>query len=126
MKKAPLITSIKITKPIPILIIEHSDTGMDIKKGSHIYCGICGGTIGRATDEIELPVSHETFRSKLNAAKMTLFQKGENSAIMHSCGKLLFLGKPWVFISKQEYDRQIDSVVIDYNPKYSASTGVGE
>jgi len=112
MKKPPLITSIKITKPIPILIIEHSDTGMDIKKGSHIYCGICGGTLGRMNEALELPVSHETFRSKLNAAKMTLFQKGEDSAIMHSCGKLLFLGKPWVFIAKWQYDEQIEGVVL--------------
>lgn len=125
MKKPQLKTSIPVTHPCQILIIEKSDTGMDIKKGSHIYCGLCGGTLGRMNHEMKLPVSHETFIEKMNSKLFATTKTERGTAIFHSCKKILFHNTAsWTFIGMDEYVRQVEKM--DHTPKNSASTGESE
>ena len=113
MKKLPLQTSIKINIPLQILIVEKSLTGMDIKKGSHIYCGSCGHTIGRATKDMELPMPHETFLKNLTGIKVQLVNS-TNVCLYHTCGKFLFSDKAsWVFIGYDEWKRQTDEMTVE-------------
>ena len=111
MKKLQLITHIPVEFPCHVLIIEKSDTGMNIKKGSHIYCGLCGNTIGRMNYNLTLPVSHETFLKKLNSKLVATSKTERGTALFHTCKKIMFHNTPsWIFISLSEYERQVEKM----------------
>ena len=113
MKKLPLQTSIKINIPLQILVVEKSLTGMDIKKGSHIYCGSCGHTIGLATKDMELPMPHDKFLKGLTGVKVQLVNS-TYPCLYHTCGKFLFSDKAsWVFIGYDEWKRQTDEMTVE-------------
>lgn len=112
--KPPLTTSIEIQIPAELLIVEKSvDSELDINKGSHIYCGMCGKTVGRVNERILLPVPYEKLLSVMSGLKCEAVKQNSNTCLYHqSCGKFLFTEKvSWVFISRERYDREIGKLL---------------
>ncbi len=117
MKKPPLKTSIPVNIPLQILVVEKSLTGLDISKGSHIYCGLCGHTIGRVNKDLQLPMPHEQLLKTMSGVKVQLVRTAKDSpiGIYHkTCNKFLFTDKPsWVFIGYDEWKKQTDKMISD-------------
>ncbi len=114
MKKVPLNTSIKIQIPAELLIVEKSlESEMDIAKGSHIYCGMCGNTIGRVNEKITLPVAYSKLLSVMTGLKCEAIKQQSNTCLYHQpCGKFLFTEKvSWVFIGLERYLREMAGVL---------------
>lgn len=81
MKKPPLKTSIPVNIPLQILVVEKSLTGLDISKGSHIYCGLCGHTIGRVNKDLQLPMPHEQLLKTMSGVKVQLVRTAKISLL---------------------------------------------
>lgn len=117
MKKPPLKTSIPVNIPLQILVVEKSLTGLDISKGSHIYCGLCGHTIGRVNKDLQLPMPHEQLLKTMSGVKVQLVRTAKDKpiGIYHkTCNKFLFTDKPsWVFIGYDEWKKQTDKMISD-------------
>ena len=115
MKKPPLKTSIPVNIPLQILVVEKSLTGLDISKGSHIYCGLCGHTIGRVNKDLQLPMPHEQLLKTMSGVKVQLVRTAKDKpiGIYHkTCNKFLFTDKPsWVFIGYDEWKKQTDEMI---------------
>lgn len=99
--------SIDIDEPRETIIIEKLD-GRTIAEGSHLYCGMCGHTLGLLARSLSFPfdskvlVENMQMRTFLHGAK----HKGANvHGIAHAmCNHTMFVNdKTWNFISLPEY-----------------------
>jgi len=111
--KPQLKTSIQINIPLNLLVVEKSKTGLDIAKGSHIYCGLCGKTIGRVNANLQLPMPHEQLFKVMTGVKATVVNS-THTGLYHTCGNFLFTNTPnWVFIGYDEWKRQTDQMTVE-------------
>lgn len=98
--------SIKIDAPRETIIIEKLD-GRTIAEGSHLYCGMCGVTLGTMKTPLSFPfdskvlIEHMQFRTFMHGTK---FEGKEVRALVHaSCEKIMFLNDTWHFTSMDNY-----------------------
>lgn len=96
----------KKTKKIPIkkmydtIIIEKSD-GNKILKGSHLFCGCCGGSMGTMKKEMTLPFQLNVFMKQVKDISFTV-PPGPLFAIRHTCKHNMFVFRGSVGFSKLE------------------------
>ncbi len=101
---------IKIDKRRDYIIIEKSN-GNDILKGSLLFCGCCGESIGESTKTIVAP-----FRSDqvVKALKDKTISYAVMGGIVHeTCKHTMFsFSKNWDFITLKNYLRSSKSVIV--------------
>lgn len=79
---------LKITKKQDVLIIER-DSKTGIKKGSEIYCGYCGHSMGKLSESLDFPFNGNRFISLLKGDK---YKVDENNLLKHkACGNTIGL-----------------------------------
>lgn len=98
-------SKIEIDKIRDLLIIEKVEGGVVASKGSKIYCGCCGHTIGILGKELTFPFTSATFLESLECKSVTKNIIG----LRHSkCEHTMFsFKKCFDFMSLESYNKGV-------------------
>lgn len=95
---------VKIDKPRDYVIVEKSN-GNDILKGSKLFCGCCGKSLGELKKKLIFPFTTETLKASV---KNKTFSNGIAGRLRHDLCRhtMFFCGKGWNFITLENYIKQ--------------------
>ena len=95
----------KIGKMFDVFVIEKWD-GNTILKGSKIFCGCCGGSVGKLKRDLELPCDEKTFRESLIDRS---YEKRLWGILHTKCNHTLFGFSSHIeFITQETYKQEIN------------------
>lgn len=95
--------SIKIINKRNIIIIEKSK-GNDISKGSRLFCGCCGRTMGRVSQKLSFPFKSLDLHNVVVDKSYEVLRMG----LRHkTCGHVMFQKDEYKFITAENYLKMV-------------------
>lgn len=97
--------SIKIIKPLDVIIVEFVDVCGTIIPGSRLFCGRCGHQLGTVLSAIQFPFDDYILLSSMNKDHSIYKGYYGGFGFTHkTCGNVLFeMQSNWIFVSLKIY-----------------------